>query len=46
MGFGTFLLHLEQQYLLKIIGHGNMMYRMEDPPRDLKLVIHALVWFT
>lgn len=38
MVFGTFLLHLAQQYLLKIIGHGKMMYRMEDPPRDLNLM--------
>lgn len=44
MVFGTFLLHLAQQYLLKIIGHGKMMYRMEDPPRDL--LFYVLVWFT
>lgn len=43
MVFGTFLLHLAQQYLLKIIGHGKMMYRMEDPPRDL--LFYVLVWF-
>lgn len=26
------------------IGHGKMMYRMEDPPRDL--LFYVLVWFT